>query len=37
MGIYRQQVIRRNKLIMRWLTYRGGALDCREFALTHPI
>jgi 4-hydroxy-3-polyprenylbenzoate decarboxylase len=27
LGIYRQQVIARNKLIMRWLPHRGGALD----------
>ena len=27
MGIYRQQVIGKNKLIMRWLSHRGGALD----------
>jgi 4-hydroxy-3-polyprenylbenzoate decarboxylase len=36
LGIYRQQLIGRNKLIMRWLAHRGGALDFREFALTHP-
>ncbi|MCG1043134.1 UbiD family decarboxylase [Mycetohabitans sp. B8] len=36
LGIYRQQVIGRNKLIMRWLAHRGGALDFREFALAHP-
>jgi len=35
LGIYRQQVLGRNKLIMRWLTHRGGALDFREHALTH--
>ncbi|MDH5217127.1 MAG: UbiD family decarboxylase, partial [Gammaproteobacteria bacterium] len=29
MGIYRQQVIGRNKVIMRWLAHRGGALDFR--------
>ena len=33
LGIYRQQLIGRNKLIMRWLAHRGGALDFREFAL----
>ncbi|MGR9100833.1 MAG: UbiD family decarboxylase domain-containing protein, partial [Gammaproteobacteria bacterium] len=27
LGIYRQQVIGKNKLIMRWLAHRGGALD----------
>jgi 4-hydroxy-3-polyprenylbenzoate decarboxylase len=36
LGIYRQQVIGRNKLIMRWLPHRGGALDFRDHALTHP-
>ena len=30
LGIYRQQVIGRNKLIMRWLAHRGGALDFRD-------
>src|SRR6267142_4957065 len=30
LGIYRQQVIARNKLIMRWLPHRGGALDFRD-------
>ena len=36
LGIYRQQVIARNKVIMRWLAHRGGALDFREFGLLHP-
>ncbi|HEY6135518.1 MAG TPA: UbiD family decarboxylase domain-containing protein [Rubrivivax sp.] len=36
LGIYRQQVIGRRQLIMRWLTHRGGALDFREFALANP-
>ncbi|KAG0191989.1 hypothetical protein DFQ28_010374 [Apophysomyces sp. BC1034] len=36
LGIYRQQLIGRNKLIMRWLAHRGGALDFREFALANP-
>jgi 4-hydroxy-3-polyprenylbenzoate decarboxylase len=36
LGIYRQQVIGRNKLIMRWLAHRGGALDFRDHALAHP-
>jgi 4-hydroxy-3-polyprenylbenzoate decarboxylase len=30
LGIYRQQVIGRNKLIMRWLAHRGGALDYQD-------
>lgn len=36
LGIYRQQVIGKNKLIMRWLSHRGGALDFREWQQTHP-
>ncbi|MBP6366796.1 MAG: 4-hydroxy-3-polyprenylbenzoate decarboxylase [Nitrosomonas sp.] len=36
LGIYRQQVIARNKVIMRWLAHRGGALDFREFSLINP-
>ncbi|MFN3565553.1 MAG: 4-hydroxy-3-polyprenylbenzoate decarboxylase [Burkholderiaceae bacterium] len=36
LGIYRQQVIGRNKLIMRWLAHRGGALDFRDHRLVNP-
>ena len=36
LGIYRQQVIGRNRLIMRWLAHRGGALDFRDHRLAHP-
>lgn len=36
LGIYRQQVIGRNKVIMRWLSHRGGALDFREWCEKHP-
>ena len=36
LGIYRQQVLARNKVIMRWLAHRGGALDFRDHALAHP-
>ena len=36
LGIYRQQVIARHQVIMRWLAHRGGALDFREFALARP-
>ncbi|MBX2823585.1 MAG: 4-hydroxy-3-polyprenylbenzoate decarboxylase [Gammaproteobacteria bacterium] len=36
MGIYRQQVIARNKTIMRWLSHRGGALDYLDWQKTHP-
>jgi 4-hydroxy-3-polyprenylbenzoate decarboxylase len=32
LGIYRQQVIGRNRVIMRWLAHRGGALDFRDHA-----
>lgn len=36
LGIYRQQVIGKNKVIMRWLAHRGGALDFREWRIAHP-
>ena len=36
LGIYRQQLLARDKLILRWLPHRGGALDFREHALAHP-
>ena len=36
LGIYRQQVVDRNKVIMRWLSHRGGALDFREWQEKHP-
>ncbi|WP_280151062.1 UbiD family decarboxylase domain-containing protein [Piscinibacter sp. XHJ-5] len=36
LGIYRQQVIAKNRVIMRWLAHRGGALDFRDFALANP-
>lgn len=36
LGIYRQQVIGKNKVIMRWLAHRGGALDFKEWQLAHP-
>ena len=35
-GIYRQQVIGRNRLIMRWLPHRGGATDHRAWCARHP-
>ncbi len=35
-AIYRQQVIGRNRVIMRWLHHRGGAIDFREFQAAHP-
>jgi len=36
LGIYRQQVLGRNKLIMRWLAHRGGALDFRDHCVANP-
>ena len=36
LGIYRQQVIAKNKVIMRWLAHRGGALDFRDHCRKHP-
>ncbi len=35
-GVYRQQVIGRNKVIMRWLSHRGGAIDFREWQEANP-
>ncbi|MFQ5937437.1 MAG: UbiD family decarboxylase, partial [Acidiferrobacterales bacterium] len=35
-GIYRQQVIAPNKVIMRWLVHRGGAIDYHEWQEAHP-
>ena len=36
LGIYRQQVIAKNKVIMRWLAHRGGALDYKDWQAKHP-
>ncbi|MFT6624046.1 MAG: 4-hydroxy-3-polyprenylbenzoate decarboxylase [Cycloclasticus sp.] len=36
LGIYRQQVVARNKVIMRWLAHRGGALDFKAWQVAHP-
>ena len=36
LGIYRQQVLGPNKVIMRWLAHRGGALDFREHGIANP-
>lgn len=36
LGIYRMQQIGRNRLIMRWLAHRGGALDFRDFQRANP-
>jgi 4-hydroxy-3-polyprenylbenzoate decarboxylase len=36
LGIYRQQVLSRNKVIMRWLAHRGGALDYRDWQIANP-
>lgn len=36
LGIYRQQVLGKNKVIMRWLSHRGGALDFKEWCELNP-
>ena len=36
LGIYRQQLLGPNKLIMRWLSHRGGAQDYRDWQIRHP-
>ena len=36
LGIYRQQVLAPNKVIMRWLPHRGGALDFARWQAQHP-
>ncbi len=36
LGIYRQQITGRNKVIVRWLAHRGGALDYRDHCLARP-
>lgn len=36
LGIYRMQLLGRNRLIMRWLSHRGGALDFAEWQQVHP-
>ena len=36
LGIYRQQVFAKDKVIMRWLTHRGGALDFKEWQQAYP-
>ena len=36
LGIYRMQVIGKNRVIMRWLAHRGGALDFRDWQQKHP-
>jgi len=36
LGIYRQQVLSKNKVIMRWLAQRGGALDYKEWTHKYP-
>ena len=36
LGIYRQQLLGPNRLIMRWLAHRGGALDFRDFQQKFP-
>jgi 4-hydroxy-3-polyprenylbenzoate decarboxylase len=36
LGIYRMQVLGRNRVIMRWLAHRGGALDFRDWTRARP-
>lgn len=36
LGIYRQQLLTKNKLIMRWLPHRGGALDFQAWQQVYP-
>jgi 4-hydroxy-3-polyprenylbenzoate decarboxylase len=36
LGIYRQQVVGPNRVILRWLAHRGGALDFRDHQIAHP-
>jgi 4-hydroxy-3-polyprenylbenzoate decarboxylase len=36
LGIYRQQLLGRNQLLMRWLSHRGGALDFQQWKKKHP-
>lgn len=36
LGIYRMQLIGKDKLIMRWLSHRGGALDFQEWQAAYP-
>ncbi|MCP4126638.1 MAG: 4-hydroxy-3-polyprenylbenzoate decarboxylase [Gammaproteobacteria bacterium] len=36
LGIYRMQMLGKNRVIMRWLSHRGGALDFREWQQQHP-
>jgi 4-hydroxy-3-polyprenylbenzoate decarboxylase len=36
LGVYRQQIIGRNRIIMRWLAHRGGATDFAAFRRAHP-
>ncbi|WP_115707601.1 4-hydroxy-3-polyprenylbenzoate decarboxylase [Legionella sainthelensi] len=36
MGIYRQQLLNKNQLIMRWLSHRGGALDYQAWQQAYP-
>ena len=35
-AIYRMQVLGRNRVIMRWLPHRGGALDYADWKASHP-
>ena len=35
-GIYRMQYLDKNRLIMRWLNHRGGAIDYRDWTIEYP-
>ncbi|MDE1884341.1 MAG: UbiD family decarboxylase [Xanthomonadaceae bacterium] len=35
-AIYRQQVIGKNRVVMRWLPHRGGALDYADWRAAYP-
>ena len=35
-AIYRMQVLGKNRVIMRWLPHRGGALDYADWKAAHP-
>ena len=36
LGIYRQQLIGPDRVILRWLAHRGGALDYRDHQIARP-
>lgn len=36
LGVYRMQLLAKNKVVMRWLSHRGGAIDFQEFKQKNP-